>query len=87
MVANPNGIPVICGEESMVKAGGLATYGIDYYKLGRLTGEQAVRIIKKEATTATMPIEYLSDEEYSLMINEEVAKQLGIEIPQELQGE
>ena len=81
MVANPNGIPVICGEEGMVSKGGLATYGIDYYKLGYLTGEQAVRIIRDKASTATMPIEYLPADEYSLTINEEVANQLGIEIP------
>jgi putative ABC transport system substrate-binding protein len=84
MVANANGIPVICGEEGMVGKGGLATYGIDYYKLGWLTGKQAVRIIKGEADTATMPIEYLPDDEYSLTVNEEVAEQLGIEIPDDL---
>lgn len=87
MVANPNGIPVICGEEGMVSKGGLATYGIDYYKLGYLTGEQAVRIIKDKASTATMPIEYLPADEYSLTINEDVANQLGIEIPKELVSE
>lgn len=87
MVANPNGIPVICGEEGMVSKGGLATYGIDYYKLGYLTGEQAVRIIRDKASTATMPIEYLPADEYSLTINEEVANQLGIEIPKELISE
>jgi putative ABC transport system substrate-binding protein len=87
LVTNDNGIPVICGEEGMVDAGGLATYGIDYYKLGRLTGEQAVKIIKGEATTDTMPIGYLPDEEYTLKINEEVATKLGIEIPADLQAE
>lgn len=85
LVANNNGIPVICGEEGMVDAGGLATYGIDYYKLGRLTGEQAVKIIEGKADTATMPIEYLPDEEYALKINQEVADQLGITIPEDLQ--
>lgn len=87
MVANSNGIPVICGEEGMVNNGGLATYGIDYYKLGRLTGEQAVKIIKDNASTATMPIGYLPDDKYSLTVNEEVAAQLGIEIPKELYSE
>jgi len=86
-VANSNGIPVICGEEGMVEAGGLATYGIDYYKLGWLTGKQAVKIIEGEAETSTMPIEYIPDEEYTLTINEEVAAQLGIEIPAELAAE
>lgn len=86
-VANSNGIPVICGEEGMVEAGGLATYGIDYYKLGRLTGEQAVRIIEGEAKTATMPIEYIPDNEYTLKINEEVATELEVKIPEELAAE
>jgi putative ABC transport system substrate-binding protein len=49
-----------------------------------MTGKQAIKIIKGEASTATMPIEYLPDEEFSLTINEEVADQLGIEIPQDL---
>lgn len=83
MVANSNSIPVICGEGGMVEAGGLATYGIDYYELGRLTGKQAVKIIEG-TDTATMPIEYLSAEECTLTFNEEVAKQLGITIPEDL---
>ncbi len=83
-VANANGLPVICGEEGMVDKGGLATYGIDYYELGKLTGKQAVKIIEGTATTAEMPIEYLSVEECELSINEEVAAQLGIEIPADL---
>lgn len=87
MVANENGIPVICGEEGMVDQGGLATFGIDYYKLGRLTGEQAVQIIEGKATTDTMPIQYLPDDQYTLKINEEVATKLGITIPEDLQTE
>ncbi len=84
MVANANALPIICGEEGMVDAGGLATYGIDYYELGKLTGKQAVKIIEGTATTAEMPIEYLKAEECTLSINEEVATQLGIEIPADL---
>lgn len=34
MATNENKLPVICGEKGMVDAGGLATYGIDYYQLG-----------------------------------------------------
>ncbi|MDF2843700.1 MAG: transporter substrate-binding protein [Herbinix sp.] len=83
-VANDNGIPVICGESGMVDNGGLATYGIDYYKLGVLTGKQAVKIIKGEAKIADMPIEYLPVESLELAINEEVAEKLGITIPEDL---
>lgn len=83
-VANDNNIPVICGEKGMVDKGGLATYGIDYYKLGQLTGKQAVKIIEGKAETATMPIEYLSDDQYELSVNQDVAKKLGITIPADL---
>ncbi|NLZ82110.1 MAG: ABC transporter substrate-binding protein [Clostridiales bacterium] len=83
-VANGNGIPVIVGEEGMVDKGGLATYGVDYYKLGQLTGKQAVKIIEGKAETATMAIEYIPDEECTLKINEDVATQLGIAIPEGL---
>ncbi|WP_349948052.1 ABC transporter substrate-binding protein [Lacrimispora sp. BS-2] len=80
MVANENGIPVICGEEGMVKAGGLATYGIDYYELGYLTGQQAVKILKEGADISKMPIEYLPLDKCKLTVNEETAKTLGIDV-------
>lgn len=83
-ITNGNGIPVIVGEEALVDKGGLATYGIDYYKLGLLTGKQAVKIIEGKAETATMPIEYIHEDEYTFKINEDVAAQLGIVIPEEL---
>lgn len=86
-VANDNGIPVICGEAGMVESGGLATYGIDYYELGKLTGEQAAKILKGEAETATMPIEYLPTDKLTLTVNDEVATKLGITIPDDLKTE
>ena len=86
-VANDNNLPVICGEAGMVEAGGLATYGIDYYELGKLTGAQAVKIIKGEAKTATMPIEYLPKDKLTLTINKDVAAKLGITIPADLKTE
>lgn len=84
MVANANNLPVICGEEGMVDSGGLATYGMDYYELGKLTGRQAVKIIEGTAKVGDMPIEYLPLEGCKLKINEDVAKQLGITIPEDL---
>jgi putative ABC transport system substrate-binding protein len=84
MVANENNLPVICGESGMVDAGGLATYGIDYYELGKLSGAQAAKILKGESTPAEMPIEYLDASKLKMSVNEDVAKQLGIEIPADL---
>lgn len=80
MIANENKIPVICGEEGMVKEGGLATYGINYYKLGYKTGEMAAKVLTEGADPASMPIEYLSAEECSLLINKETADTLGIDV-------
>lgn len=80
MVANELKIPTIVGEQGMVDNGGLATQSISYYELGRKTGEQAVKILKGEATTADMPIEYVPGD--AISINEDTAKEIGIEIPQ-----
>lgn len=83
-VANENHLPCIVGEEGMVKNGGLATYGLDYYKLGYRTGLQAAKILKGEAEPATMAIEYLPAEECELTINQSVADKLNIKIPADL---
>ena len=82
LVTEPAGMPVIVGESGMVENGGLATVGIDYYKLGYQTGEMAVRILKDGAKPADMPIEYLKDTD--LAINMEIAQSIGIEVPQDL---
>lgn len=82
MVATDAKIPVICGEEGMVQNGGLATYGINYYELGKQTAKQAVAILKGESKPESMPIEYLTT--CDLTINNDIAKKIGIEIPAEL---
>lgn len=81
-VATENGIPCIVGEEGMVSNGGLATYGLDYYNLGKQTAAMAVSVLKGEKKPADMPIEYLTD--CTLTINDEIANTLGIEIPADL---
>lgn len=80
MVANENNLPIICGEEGMVNNGGLCTYGINYYELGYLAGQQAVAILKGEATPAETPIGYLSADKCALTVNKDVADALGIDV-------
>lgn len=80
MVANDNNIPAICGEAGMVEAGGLATYGIDYYQLGYMAGEQAIEILTNGADITTMPIGYLPAERCELTVNKTTAETLGIDI-------
>ena len=47
MIAQDAKMPVIVGEEGMLRNGGLATYGINYYDLGKLTSTQAIEIMKE----------------------------------------
>jgi len=80
MVALDNQIPIICGESGMVEAGGVATYGIDYYQLGYMAGEMAVDILVNGKNPADMPIAYLSAEKCELTINQEAADALGLDV-------
>ena len=80
MVANENGLPVIVGCDTMVEDGGLASYSINYYDLGYKAGEMAVEILENDADPATMPIEYLSSDECSLIVNQATADALGIDV-------
>ncbi|MDY5122961.1 MAG: ABC transporter substrate-binding protein [Treponema sp.] len=81
-VATENKIPTIVGEEGMVKNGGLATYGVNYYELGKQTAKMAVEILEGRSKPADMPIQYL--DKCNLAVNEEIAKKLGITIPADL---
>ena len=80
MVATENKIPVVCGEEGMVDAGGLVTYGIDYYQLGYMAGQQAVEILTNGTDISTMPIGYLDASKCTLKVNQETADALGIDV-------
>ncbi|RGZ00676.1 ABC transporter substrate-binding protein [Clostridium sp. AM58-1XD] len=80
MVANENKIPTVVGEGGMVDEGGLVTYGIDYYQLGYMAGEQAIDILVNGADITTMPIGYLDASKCELKINEETEKTLGIDL-------
>lgn len=80
-IAIENKKPVICGEEGMVTAGGLATYGINYYELGKQSAKMAVEILNGKKP-ATMPIQYLDTCDF--VSNAETAKAIGVTIPADL---
>lgn len=80
-VARMNRIPVISGESSVVERGGLATIGIDYFKLGQQTGKMALRVLAG-AKPAEMPVEAQSD--MTLVLNLKAAKELGLSIPADI---
>ncbi len=81
-VAEANKIPVIAGESNTVRNGAIATFGLDYYKLGFQTGEMAIKILKGEATPSEIPVE--SQKDMTLTINKSAAERMGATIPQSL---
>lgn len=84
LIANiciPDKVPVITGEENSCKLCGIATFSIDYYDLGYVTGEMAARILADGEDISTMPIEYAT--QFTKLYNEEICTELGIDIPDE----
>lgn len=76
-------IPIIGAEESHVKLGALATEGIDYKQLGYETGLMAVQVLNGKKPQ-DMSIEYIKNT--TLVVNEKVAKNLNIQIPDDLKS-
>lgn len=81
LVTTPAKIPVITGEDGMVQGGGLATYGINYYELGKQTAKMAVEVINGKKPR-DMPIQCLDKCDFTY--NKETAAALGITIPADL---
>src|SRR5699024_6060388 len=81
-VAEARSLPVIAAEGDSVERGALATYGLDYERLGYQTGEMAVQVLTEGADPAQMPVETLS--ELSLILNGATAERIGLELPAEL---
>lgn len=75
-------LPVVCGEGGMVKGGGTATLGIDYYKLGVQTGVMAADILAGKAKPQDMAIQ--SQKEFQVVINQKNADKIGLKINPEL---
>lgn len=80
--ANEKNIPVFGSEIEQVKIGCLAAEGLDYVALGEQTGKMAARILKGEAKASEMSYETISDPGF--YVNQKVAQNLGISIPQDL---
>ena len=62
--------------------GSVAVIGIDYYELGKQTGEMAAKILKGEAKPADMAVE--TQKQFKVTINKAVADRLGYTIPEEV---
>ena len=78
-------IPVICGESNAVSNGGLASLGVDYYKIGYQTGEMAVKLLKGEAKISELAIGH--QEKIDVFYNSKSAEKIGISLPERILNE
>jgi putative ABC transport system substrate-binding protein len=75
-------VPIIGAEEAIVTKGGLASIGIDYYKLGKEAGAKAADVLNGKKPSE-VEITTLSDMAFT--INTDTAKKLNITIPKEIE--
>ena len=78
--ANKAGIPVFGSEVEQVKAGCVASMGLEYYELGKQTGKMAAMVLKGEAKVSDMKFETIS--EPSLYVNFAAADKIGLTLPE-----
>jgi len=81
-IAESKSIPVITADSASVTAGGVATYGVDYFALGKQTGEMALRILQDGEAPHEIAVESLR--EAALIVNPAAASRMGVEIPADL---
>ena len=84
-VTEPAGLVVVCGEESMVNAGGTLTYGINFFQIGYDAGKMAAAILNGESVPADMPIQ--GPTSLNLVVNTDACAAIGLELPQEMLDE
>lgn len=84
-VANDNKIPLFVAEKDSVKAGGVASYGFEYYDLGYTTGKMAVEILKDGKKPADLPA--LIPETLDLALNMKAAAEQGFEVTDAIKAE
>ena len=72
-------LPTMFTEQSLVAAGGLASYGQNFHEVGRISAKYVQKVL-----TGTRPQELPVEQprEYELVINLKTAKQIGVTIPQ-----
>ncbi len=73
------GIPVICGEDNLLSKGAAGTFGVNYYELGKITANQAQKVLIGQDIPQNMPIEHIENSD--LMLNTEVIEKLGLKVP------
>lgn len=81
-IANTNKIPLFAGDMPSVEKGAIATYGVNYYKIGRETGKLAIRILKNKENPGNIPV--VVESETDLIVNLKAAKLQNVTISEDL---
>lgn len=76
--------PVYVGADSMVKDGGLATYGINYTILGQETADMAAEILNGKKP-GEIPVRTMT--EMNIYVNKATAEAIGVKIPEDVLSE
>lgn len=69
-------LPVVTGSIEMAEDGGTATYGLNYYDLGKQTGKMAYQVLINKRKPQTLPVENAA--KLHLYVNRANAKALGL---------
>jgi len=79
-VCNRQKIALIVADPSTVDKGALASYGIDYFSLGKRSGEIALKIIEG-AKPSDIPIQMITDpKDLQFVVNLDAAKVIGLTV-------
>ena len=78
-------VPVVSCFTADENDGALLSISISYYTMGYLAGEMAYEILVNGADPASMSIGVMSVEDMDITINQSVADELGITIPESMQ--
>jgi putative ABC transport system substrate-binding protein len=80
-VARENKIPIFAGEGDSVKRGAIASFGLDYSGVGKLTGVLALKVLLG-ANPGDLPIVLIT--EGKPVVNLEAAEYFGVKIPEDI---
>lgn len=86
--ANDCKLPVIAGEPGQVQGGALATFGINYFELGKQTAKMAADVLNAAdplAAVAEMPIGFQT-EGCETAVNKATLETLGITLPADVES-
>jgi putative ABC transport system substrate-binding protein len=78
-VALDHKIPLYPAESDSLAKGGSLTLSLDYYELGRQTGQMAIKILKDGVKPADLPVEFQKN--FKLVYNPQYLEQIGQTIP------